>query len=112
VAPKNEVSEPITESPNGSSSSVKNARNEGVGANNDKHSKETFVSQAINDVAILPKGTLDPVYEAKARVLNHAVRSPSTTQFASLSKPVPDSTNWHGMVSMAAVHCCGVRLGM
>lgn len=24
-------------------------------------------------VAALPKGTLDPVYEAKARVLNHAV---------------------------------------
>ena len=28
-----------------------------------------------NDVAAIPKGTIDPVYEAKARVLNHAVCS-------------------------------------
>jgi hypothetical protein len=27
------------------------------------------------DASALPKGTIDPVYEAKARVLNHAVRS-------------------------------------
>jgi len=27
----------------------------------------------INEVAAIPKGTIDPVYEAKARVLNHAV---------------------------------------
>jgi hypothetical protein len=26
-----------------------------------------------NDAGAIPKGTLDPVYEAKARVLNHAV---------------------------------------
>lgn len=28
----------------------------------------------IDDAAIIPKGALDPVYEAKARVLNRAVR--------------------------------------
>jgi hypothetical protein len=28
----------------------------------------------VDDEAIIPKGALDPVYEAKARVLNHAVR--------------------------------------
>lgn len=31
---------------------------------------------AANDLAAIPKGTLDPVYEAKARVLNHAVSVP------------------------------------
>lgn len=30
-------------------------------------------SIGVDEVATLPKGTLDPVYEAKARVLNHAV---------------------------------------
>jgi hypothetical protein len=27
----------------------------------------------IEDAAAIPKGTIDPVYDAKARVLNHAV---------------------------------------
>jgi hypothetical protein len=53
-----------------------------IDANNGKHTKESFVSEAINDAAILPKGTLDPVYEAKARVLNHAVSLPSTSKFS------------------------------
>lgn len=29
--------------------------------------------RGVDDVAAIPKGTIDPVYEAKARVLNHAV---------------------------------------
>jgi hypothetical protein len=29
--------------------------------------------QAEHDAAAIPEGTIDPVYEAKARVLNHAV---------------------------------------
>ena len=29
--------------------------------------------EGVDDVAAIPKGSLDPVYEAKARVLNHAV---------------------------------------
>lgn len=31
---------------------------------------------AVNEDAAIPKGTIDPVYEAKARVLNHAVGLP------------------------------------
>lgn len=29
--------------------------------------------RGLDDTAVLEKGSLDPVYEAKARVLNHAV---------------------------------------
>lgn len=32
------------------------------------------VAVGIEDVSTIPKGTIDPVYEAKARVLNRAVR--------------------------------------
>jgi hypothetical protein len=32
----------------------------------------------IDDAAPIPKGQIDPVYEAKARVLNHAVRIVTT----------------------------------
>ena len=35
---------------------------------------EDAVSLGLEDDAIIPKGQIDPVYEAKARVLNHAVR--------------------------------------
>ena len=31
------------------------------------------VAVGIEDVSTIPKGTIDPVYEAKARVLNRAV---------------------------------------
>jgi hypothetical protein len=31
-------------------------------------------SEALDDVAALPKGTIDPVYEKKARILNHAIQ--------------------------------------
>jgi hypothetical protein len=34
------------------------------------------VAVGIDDVAIIPKGQIDPIYEAKARVLNRAVRTP------------------------------------
>lgn len=34
--------------------------------------RETLPS-GVDEVAALPQGTIDPVYEAKARVLNHAV---------------------------------------
>jgi hypothetical protein len=33
---------------------------------------------AVNEATAIPKGTIDPVYEAKARVLNHAVCLPLT----------------------------------
>lgn len=36
--------------------------------------RRVSASIAYEDDAILPTGILDPVYDAKARVLNHAVR--------------------------------------
>jgi hypothetical protein len=41
----------------------------------DSEIQDQSFSQAIGveDAAAIPKGTIDPVYEAKARVLNHAV---------------------------------------
>lgn len=32
------------------------------------------VAIGIDDISALPKGTVDPVYEAKARVLNRAIQ--------------------------------------
>lgn len=32
------------------------------------------VAVGVDDAGAIPKGTIDPVYEAKARVLNRAVR--------------------------------------
>ena len=34
---------------------------------------QTTIGLGADDVAIIPKGALDPVYEAKARILNRAV---------------------------------------
>ena len=31
------------------------------------------IAVGVDDAAAIPKGTIDPVYEAKARVLNRAV---------------------------------------
>lgn len=33
------------------------------------------VALGVDDAGAIPKGTIDPVYEAKARVLNRAVRT-------------------------------------
>ncbi|KUI63190.1 hypothetical protein VP1G_11503 [Cytospora mali] len=47
---------------------------------------EVHVAVGMNDAATIPKGEIDPVYEAKARVLNRAAccestaRSPSPLQ--------------------------------
>jgi hypothetical protein len=54
------------------------------------------VAVGIDSAAAIPKGTLDPVYEAKARVLNKAiqdigmgwVRRPSQEDMSSLSSNV------------------------
>lgn len=32
------------------------------------------VATGIDDLSAIPKGTIDPVYEAKARVLNRAIQ--------------------------------------
>ena len=34
----------------------------------------TSVAVGIDEAAAIPKGTIDPVYEAKARVLNRAIQ--------------------------------------
>lgn len=42
------------------------------GYDNESKGEENAL-QALDEAAAIPKGTIDPVYEAKARVLNHAV---------------------------------------
>ena len=46
-----------------------------AGKDDDSSEQQRRASVALgaDDVAALPKGTIDPVYEAKARVLNRAV---------------------------------------
>jgi hypothetical protein len=47
---------------------------EGEGKDDKDDNEQVLTTDSIDlGVAALPKGTLDPVYEAKARVLNHAV---------------------------------------
>jgi hypothetical protein len=41
--------------------------------NGDDPEKQLAPVEGLEDEAAIPKGTIDPVYEAKARVLNHAV---------------------------------------
>jgi hypothetical protein len=53
-----------------------------------------------NDLSIYPKGTLDPVYEAKAKILNRAVsatdfRASEQVMTASLSGCMPAALNCH-----------------
>lgn len=49
----------------------------GASLGNDTEPKDEGVISlpALDEAAAIPKGTIDPVYEAKARVLNHAVRA-------------------------------------
>src|ERR1700753_3190939 len=51
----------------------------------------------VNDAGVIPKGTIDPVYEAKARVLNHAVGALTTN---GVKLTTPDPRDWNGMVPM------------
>ena len=39
----------------------------------DRVPRPEILPGAVDDAGAIPKGTIDPVYEAKARVLNHAV---------------------------------------
>lgn len=41
--------------------------------NGERDSRLENLPRAVDDTGAIPKGTIDPVYEAKARVLNHAV---------------------------------------
>ena len=64
---------------------------------------------AFDNAATIPKGTLDPVYEAKARVLNHAVCL--KIDIWGKTNTWVDPRHWYGMVSMAALHRSGIWLG-
>jgi hypothetical protein len=52
----------------------------------DSEVKESDPSRVFgwDDEAAIPKGTIDPVYEAKARVLNHAVCARTLYNFVML----------------------------
>lgn len=43
------------------------------------------VALGVDDAGAIPKGTMDPVYEAKARVLNRAVGCASSIMVFSLT---------------------------
>ena len=64
-------------------------------------------------VAAVLEGVLDPVYEAKALILNREVNhlAPSFVSVIELTPSGTDSKHWHGLVSMAAFHRCWVWLG-
>ena len=57
------------ENPHGSDAIDANAKID----NSDSKDEEVSAAVGYDDAAAIPKGTIDPVYEAKARVLNHAV---------------------------------------
>lgn len=77
---------------------------------------ETQSISTGSDEDVIPKGALDPVYEAKAKVLNHAVSLILASQLPATSIATyihvcsqtnayldADSRDWHGMVSMATL---------
>lgn len=64
----------------------------------------------VDEAAAIPQGTIDPVYEAKARVLNHAA-SHLFLPLGPTTNALSDSRDWHGMVPVATLHCCWFRVG-
>jgi len=52
-----------------------NGRGNASDSSINKEYQAAIAARAIDAEAALPKGTLDPVYEAKAKVLNAAVRA-------------------------------------
>lgn len=76
MAHKNKITQSADSSPGQSSPDLKREETgtaSGVFADEKVLKEQVTVSSAVDDVAAIPKGTIDPVYEAKARVLNHAV---------------------------------------
>jgi hypothetical protein len=65
----------------------------------------------VGDVAVLPTDTIDPVYEAKAQVLNRAVRNTPSIRQERLADIVPDPRHRDGLVSMAALRRRRFRMG-
>jgi hypothetical protein len=81
----------------------------GVG---EPRSRLEALPSAVEDAGAIPKGTIDPVYEAKARVLNHAVSSWwHKKRPGRMTEWTPDPRDWNGVVSMAVVHCRRLRMG-
>lgn len=111
MASKNEISESRIVS--GESNGNRDTIDKSAIVGDETESKEEISGlSGIDDLAAIPKGTIDPVYEAKARVLNHAVHSFIVCKpCARDANQCPDSRNWHGMVSMATLHCCWIWLG-
>jgi hypothetical protein len=78
--------------------------------NGNKSPEQHTLPAGVDDVGAIPKGHIDPVYEAKARVLNHAVGlSIQSSDLIVLTST--DPRYWHGLVSMAALHRCRLWLG-
>ena len=66
----------------------------------------------MDDAGAIPKGQIDPVYEAKARVLNRAVsKAEAEMHLPSFSNNQSDPGYRHGLVSMATFHRRGFWLG-
>lgn len=76
MASKNEISESriVSGESNGNRDTIDKSA---IVGDETESKEETSGLSGIDDLAAIPKGTIDPVYEAKARVLNHAVRSSS-----------------------------------
>lgn len=56
------------------------------------------VAWGVDDVGAIPKGTIDPVYEAKARVLNRAVSlQPALVERAQLTYCRSKTSGWDGI---------------
>lgn len=70
------------------------------------------VALGIDEAAAIPKGTLDPVYEAKARVLNKAIQDIGMGWVRRSShRPTSHLAADTLAVSMAVVRRCRLRLG-
>ena len=67
------------------------------------------IALGADDAGAIPKGTIDPVYEAKARVLNRAV-SRSIRVLKRCSR-LPGTRYWDGMVSMATLYRRWIWMG-
>jgi hypothetical protein len=69
TAPRSQVFSNLSETPQGSDVIDAVTKVD----NSDSEDEEFSEVTSVGDATAIPKGTIDPVYEAKARVLNHAV---------------------------------------
>ena len=82
------------------------------GSFNDDDARRDSLAETTDDEGIIPKDALDPVYEAKARILNRAVsvlisppRGVFDQDFSS------DSRYWHGKVSVGIIRRHRIWMG-